>query len=325
MRAMTANKMDVFFTTDVEIWCNSWGNIDGDFPEAFQKYVYGKTDRGDFGLPFLARELREHDLTGVFFVETLFAARFGLEPLEEIVSILKTHGQDIQLHVHPEWADEARKPVIANVEKKRQHLHFYTHEEQSALLKEGRRLLEAAGAEPPVAFRAGSFAMNADTLKAVAESGHKFDCSYNATLFGPSNGVSPELLVAPTLIDQVVEYPMTVFNDGFGMRHVQLTACSYGEIETLLWRALERGDKSFLILCHNFELLDSTKSRRDPFIVRRFEKLCKFLANNRDVFAVRGFGEISQTEHLGQTKELMSSPRWRTVGRYVEQAARRFV
>ena len=322
---MVVNSMDVFFTTDVEIWCNGWKNIDGDFPDAFQRYIYGSTERGDYGLPFLARTLEEHGLTGVFFVESLFATRFGQEPLQEIVSILQAHGQDIQLHVHPEWADEARVPVIANVEKKRQHLHYYSLEEQSALLKEGRRLLEDAGAASPVAFRAGSFAMNSDTLKAVAESGHKIDCSYNATLFGSASGVASELLVSPKRFDGLVEYPMTVFNDGFGLRHVQLTACSYGEIENLLWRALERGDKSFMILCHNFELLDSTKTHRDPVVVQRFEKLCKFLAKNRDVFSVRGFGDVAEADHLGQSNEILLSSRWRTVGRFIEQAARRLV
>lgn len=60
------------------------------------------------------------------------------------------------------------------------------------------------------------------------------------------------LVVEPLEYQGVFEYPLTVFKDGIGsLRHVQLTACSYNEMERLLWQALERERSSFVILSHN--------------------------------------------------------------------------
>jgi hypothetical protein len=38
--------LDVFFTVDVEIWCDGWRNLDARFPDAFRRYVYELTPRG---------------------------------------------------------------------------------------------------------------------------------------------------------------------------------------------------------------------------------------------------------------------------------------
>ena len=106
------------------------------------------------------------------------------------------------------------------------------------MIAAGASLLEKAGATEINAFRAGNFGFNRDTLRALATNGIDFDSSYNATMFGPASGVGSNMVVVePIECEGVFEYPMTVFKDGVGsLRHVQLTACSYGEIERLLWR-----------------------------------------------------------------------------------------
>jgi hypothetical protein len=138
--------LNVFFSVDVEIWCNGWTDIDQKFPNAFRRYVYGTGDGGNFGLPYQLRVLNEHGLRGVFFVEPLFSTRFGAEPLIEIVDLIREAHQEIQLHLHTEWADEARVPLIEASQNKRQHLMHFNLAEQKLLIKVGRNLLEAAGA-----------------------------------------------------------------------------------------------------------------------------------------------------------------------------------
>ncbi len=103
--------IDVFLTVDVEVWCDGWDDIDAKFPSAFQRYIYGPTSRGDYGLPYQLHQLQEHGLTGVFFVEPLFSTRFGLEPLSEIISLVRERGHEIQLHLHTEWVDESNVPL----------------------------------------------------------------------------------------------------------------------------------------------------------------------------------------------------------------------
>ncbi len=316
--------LDVFFSVDVEVWCNEWENLDEEFPDAFRRYVHGRTASGNFGLPYTVQVLREHGLQGVFFVEPLFSTRFGSQPLQEIVGLIREGGQEIQLHLHPEWVDESIEPLLENIDGKRQHLRYYSCTEQEILIAAGKRLIAQAGGGKCAAFRAGSFGFNRDTLAALAVNNIRFDSSYNATLFGLDSGVAPGQVMVDTFeCDGVYEYPMTVFDDGTrSLRHAQLTACSHREMEGLLWQALETGRRSFMILSHNFELLNTTRDRPDEVVVSRFRKLCAFLDRNRDSFNLRGFEGLSPNPATLQPAPL-KSPAWKTVLRVLEQAGRR--
>ncbi|OOG51176.1 polysaccharide deacetylase [Polaromonas sp. C04] len=316
--------LDIFFTVDVEIWCDGWHNIDEKFPGAFRKYIYGPTPKGDFGLPHKIKILKQHGLTGVFFVESLFSTRFGNQPLAEIVGLLNDGLQEVQLHLHTEWADESRQPIFEHLREKRQHLRYFSLEEQTQLIALGKRLVSNAGAKEVNAFRAGSFAFNADTLTALATNHIPFDSSYNASMFGPDSGVMPGVtLVEPIECRGVHEYPMTVFHDGTrSLRHAQLTACSYKELERLLWQALEAGRSSFVLLSHSFELMNLAMNRPDEVVVKRFERLCAFLERNSDCFRVRGFQGLIPKVTQSQPGPLKSPP-WMTGLRMIERAYRR--
>src|SRR5687768_3451671 len=316
--------IDVFLTVDVEVWCDGWDDIDAKLPSAFQRYIYGHTSRGDYGLPYQLHQLQEYGLTGVFFVEPLFSTRFGLEPLSEIISLVRERGHEIQLHLHTEWVDESSVPLLDNITGKKQFLRYFSLEEQTILIRTGMKLIESAGGRNVNAFRAGSFGFNRETLLALATNRITFDSSYNASMFGLDSGVSPEIpLVEPVKCEGVYEYPMTVFDGGTGsLRHVQLTACSSREMEGLLWQALESGRKAFVILSHNFELLNSAMNRPDDIVVARFRKLCAFLDRHRDCFRVRGFRGLTPLPVLTQPAPL-TSPIWRTGLRMLEQGLRR--
>jgi hypothetical protein len=316
--------LDVFFTVDVEIWCDGWVNIDEKFPDAYRKYILGPTAKGHYGLPYQLQVLKDHGMLVTFFVEPLFSTRFGSQPLEEIVGLIRAGGQEVQLHLHTEWVDESLEPLIADISKKRQHLFHYSMEEQVRLIEAGAALLRKAGATEINAFRAGSFGFNIHTLHALAANAIDFDSSYNATMFGPASGVAPNVLVVePIECEGVFEYPLTVFKDGMGsLRHVQLTACSYGEMERLLWQALEERRSSFVILSHNFELLSPSKTRPDEIVVERFRKLCSFLEHNRDSFRTCGFRGLSPRTVSRQPLPLTMTF-GRTAIRMLEQAYRR--
>lgn len=315
--------LDVFLTVDVEIWCDGWQNIDEKFPASYRKYIQGPTPRGDFGLPYQLKVLNDHGLTGVFFVEPLFSARFGAQALADIVGLIEGAGQEVQLHLHTEWVDEATRPLLADVGAKRQHLRYFSRDEQSQLIAQGAAMLHAAGARPVNAFRAGSFAFNRDTLLALAENAIPFDSSYNASMFGPDSGVMPGIrMTEPAACDGVYEYPMTVYDDGTkALRHVQLTSCSFSEIEALLWQALEAGRNAFVLLAHSFELLNPAKDRVDPVVLDRFHKVCAFLDKNRDSFRSTGFHGLAPIASPSQPPPL-ASPLYRTCLRMAQQAYR---
>lgn len=315
--------LDVFFTIDVEVWCGGWDDLDRRFASAFRRYIYGPTRYGNYGLPRHLDLLSSHGLQGVFFVEPLFATRFDPSSLCEIVDLIRRRDHEVQLHLHTEWVDEALRPLLNGVTCKRQYLRQFSLEEQTALITEGKRLLVQAGAPAPAAFRAGSFALNYDTIRALAAAGIRIDSSYNASVLGPDSGLLPGTLVLePILVDEVYEYPITVFQDGMDrLRHAQISACSYGELETVLWQALTEGRKATVLLSHSFELLNKSRTRPDWIAARRLEKLCAFLDRHRDCFRVRGFQHLEPQAVTAQPQPLASSS-WRTIGRFAEQLYR---
>ena len=315
--------LNVFITIDVEIWCDGWDAIDENFPSAFRHYVYGPTNRGDCALPLTLSILRDHDLQASFFVEPLFSLRFGAEPLREIVELIQDAGQEIQLHLHTEWVDEAKVPLFPDVSKKRQFMAYFSLEEQSALVRKGLDLFSDMGVRDIRAFRAGSFGMSRNTFGALSANGIEIDCSYNHCQTFAPDVRRDFVLHQPALIEGIHEYPMSVFEDFPGhFRHAQLGACSYREMERLLWSALEKGFESVVILSYGTELLNHAKTRPDPVAIKRFSKLCAFLHKNRQDFNTCGFGGL-QLRALTKQPPPTTSRGIYTIGRYAEQAWRR--
>lgn len=321
---LVSGMLNVFLTVDVEVWCDGWTDLDGKFPEAFQRYVYGKTADGEYGLRYQTEMLQSHGLKGVFFVEPLFSGRFGLDPLIEIVSLLRERSQEIQLHLHTEWLDEWPRPLLPGPRRKRQFMRDFSREQQQILIGEGAQRLRQAGAPEVNCFRAGSFGFNSDTLDALATCGIAFDSSYNASLFGPDSGVARGVILNDVHHERgVTEVPMTVYDTGTGrLRHAQLGACSSAEIERLLWSAAESGRSSFVLLWHNFELLAPSKRQADPVVVSRLRRLCGFLDRHRDTFRVRGFHGLGDISPASPAAPLRSSV-WCSAWRMTEQLYRR--
>ena len=319
--------MQIYLTFDVEIWCGAWDNLDDRFPASFDRYVYGRSAKGNYALPKTLEILDRHGLKGVFFVEPLFAARFGVEHLATILDLIKAGGHDIELHLHPEWTDEIRPLPFPGAKVKRQHLWQYTREEQMALITLGRNLLAQAGCETVTAFRAGSFACNRDTYSALHQLGIGMDSSLHAVL--PDSGVDlrNELdFFHPQVFEQVCVLPMTVFRDGFGkLRPAQIGACSFAELRGAIESAVNNNTQHFVVLSHNFELLKQGRSEPDALVAARFENLCAFLADQRGRIDV---GTMDQAPaNIGQQPPpaLARASVPATLRRHGEQAVRRFL
>lgn len=316
--------LNVYITVDTETWCGGWNNIDEKFPNAFNNYIYGKTSQGEFGLPFQLKLLQEYNLKGVFFVEPLFSMRFGKSYLEEVVGMILEANQSVELHVHPEWTDESKTVIFPHVKSKREHLKFFTLDEQKELLSIGVELLKDAGCKDVTAFRAGSFGANDDTLRAAQTCGLMYDSSYNFCI--------PECEIdafsdihQPQGFEDIIEVPMTTFIDGMGRRrHTQLTACSFDELKASLLQAYLQKWQSYVFLSHSFELMNLSEAKPDKVIIKRFEKFCAYLSNNEYKFKTRFFNEVDLTPDTNHYHPIKSNfaP---TAVRYYEQMLRRFI
>lgn len=317
--------MKLYLTFDVEIWCDGWDDLDGRFPSSFDRYVYGRSPKGNYALPKTLEILDRHGLKGVFFVEPLFAARFGIERLATVVDLIRGANHDIQLHLHPEWADEIRPLLFAGATKKRQHMSYYSREEQVALIALGRDLMAQVGCDI-TAFRAGSFACSHDTYRALRELGISIDSSLHAVLPYSGEDLRQRLdFFHPLEFEQVRILPMTVFRDGLGqLRPAQLGACGFSELRDAIESAVLNGTEHFVVLSHNFEMLKQGRCEPDMLVVARFERLCAFLASQRgrvDVATVSGQPIVIESKPKPPLAEAGFPA---TVRRYGEQAIRRF-
>jgi hypothetical protein len=248
-----------------------------------------------------------------------------------LVSEIESRGREVQLHIHPEWLAWIEPSPLPG--RTAQNLKELSEDEQATLIGLGLQNLRESGAPDVCAFRAGNYGANFDTLRALARHGVRYDTSYNVCYLDSDCGLrTPQALLQPQELSGVQEIPITFFQDWPGhFRHVQLCACSSQELEHALDQAWRRDWGSFVLVSHSFELLKRRKQPPlpplpDATVVRRFERLCRFLSANRDRFVTRGFRDLDDAS-LGRssTQEPLRSTVRRTAWRVGEQAVRRLL
>jgi hypothetical protein len=321
--------LKVFLTTDTEAWPRSPRWRETHLEEDIHRDIYGKTDQGTFGIGYQMDVLDAHGLKGIFLVESLFSCEVGLEPLHQIVQDIQRRGHEVQLHLHSEWLAWMTSSLLPG--RTGQHIRHFSEDEQAVLLGKGLANLRECGAENVCAFRAGNYGANLDTLRALARCKVTIDTSHNSCYLRTACDMpTAEPLLQPRELFGVLEVPVSFFRDWPGhYRHAQLCACSAAELEGVLIQAWLSGWQAFTIVSHSFELTTRRKHpklppRPDRFVLRRFTRLCRFLAENRDKFHTAGFCDIDDPfiPQSGPTRSLSSSV-WRTARRFVEQALRR--
>lgn len=316
---------NVFVTVDVETWPPGWEADDQAMTDAFKRYIHGVGNPRDHGLPYQLKVFAEHGLKAVFFVEPLFASVIGRAALEDVVGLIREAGQDVQLHLHPEWLGRAGDPELPG--PRRLAMSELTLDEQTRLMVLGQRWLTEAGAEGVTAFRAGSFGANRDTLGAVAGAGMQVDSSQSrAGPYVPLDASLPDDL--STTCEGVFELPLTSFRDAFGRtRPFQIGSSSTQEMKAVLRGCLAGGRTTAVILSHSAELLDGGRQRADRLVVRRFRALCRFLERNAGTLPTCHMGDVPRLGDGNATAapaSELSAPVAASAWRMAEQALRRW-
>jgi hypothetical protein len=111
-----------------------------------------------------------HGIKAVFFVDPMPALVWGTAAIEDVVGPIVVRGHDVQLHIHTEWLELAGDANPLGM-RTGMNIKDFGVEEQCVLLDYARGVLIAAGAPGPVAFRAGNYGANDDTLRALAQLG----------------------------------------------------------------------------------------------------------------------------------------------------------
>ncbi|MEH3041396.1 MAG: polysaccharide deacetylase family protein [Sphingomonas paucimobilis] len=303
----------VFLTIDTELM---WRHHAADLPES--TVVARSMEPAGVGVTWQLERLRAHGLKACFFVDPLPARLYGRAAIAPTVEAILAAGQEVQLHLHPNWVGAAvgdRGQAHGAFE-----LVDLSRQEQQDLLAEARDLLRACGAPDPVAFRAGSYSANDTTIDALATLGFAYDSSHNGAHHPwPSViGLSPGL-IAPVAHRGLTELPVTtIAMPGGGRRHFQICALSAAEMRAALDHAARHDHAAVTIVSHGFELANRQGTRANGVHVRRFEALCRTLAARADALPTLHFRDRPALR-LGQDDRPLPASALRTRWRQVEQ------
>ncbi len=271
-----------------------------------------------WGVAWQMDRLDAHALTGVFFIDPMPALVYGIDVIARIVQPIVARGHDVQLHLHPEWLAWANVQPVSD--RRGQSIGDFGFDDQVTLIALARRTLIEAGAAPPVAFRAGNYGANDDTLRALAQIGFIWDASFNPTYLGdPCNIALPVDQVDPVARLGITEIPVAAIEDRPGhLRHVQICALSATEMAAALDHAANTARPAFGIVTHSFEMMSRDRKRPNRSVIARYEAMCAAIARN-PVLETSGFAGLTLGTATTPPSRL-APDRWRTGQRMIEQA-----
>jgi len=282
--------------------------------------IWGQAQGRAYGIGWQMDELERHGLKGVFFVDPMPALVHGIDFLKPIVAAIAGRGHEVQLHIHSEWLRWAPSSPIGG--RQGRNIGDFHLDDQRALLRLGKDLLEEAGAPPITAFRAGNFGADDDTLRALAALGIAWDSSvnpayhrYGCRISGARDQVGPShrFGVSEVPVSGIVDRPG-------GFRPAQICAMSAREMRMGLRHAARERHPAFVVVTHSFEMLSRDRQRPNHAVMRRFTALCRQASEMADV-RVCGFRDLPPTLAIDPIPLPTRVPpsRMRTAGRMAQQ------
>ena len=252
--------------------------------ENFARSVACATPDGPAGITHKLKLFERHGINAVFFVDPMPALVWGVAAIEDVVAPILEAGQDVQLHCHTEWLGIAGDKNPLHSKRIGRNLFEFPRDDQHQILEYARDTLIAAGAPTPVAFRAGNYGANDDTLRVLRQLGIRYDSSHCPALpddcaisLGPDDR-------DPLYHAGLLEVPIgSIGTFGGGQRHAQITALTLGEMLSAIRHARDTGRADFTLVTHSFELINRHKQAVNHIVRRRFEGLCRSLETMKGV------------------------------------------
>ena len=306
------SKVNVFITVDTE------HSIGGAFqnpnlkPVGNEKRVFGRIGDTAYGIPLIMDIADSCRLPVTFFVEVLNKHYFGEDESRKVCRYIIERGHDVQLHLHPNYLNFTR----SDPEKLyfNDNIYCYDLGKQLELIDEGKKLLIKYEASIPIAFRAGNFAADNNTLIVVKENGFLIDSSYNNCYLGNYCRIDNLEINDAFMVEDILEFPVTNFQEFSSLRQkrtrpLDINGTSFAEIRAVLNYAKKYGSRNITIILHSFSFIkayDAQYNKMKPRfrVIRRFEKLCRFLSENSQTFMVATFGSLDKQE----LEKMCSSP-----------------
>jgi hypothetical protein len=293
-------KPGVFITCDVECGMGgAWGNPSLK-PVTPVRGVWGEYGPRKLGLPWILEILEQHGLAATFFVEAFMEDQGYPDEGERVCQYLLDHGQDVQLHIHPNHKHYGLK--------QRGHVAPFTDfiadlspAEQLALFHEGSDRIRQWTGQRPIAFRAGNMGASEESLRQLESAGILIDSSYTFPYAGRQCRFSAdELYNGSKWYGGVLEMALSGFRQPLAAemgrsKPLDLMGISFEECRDAIRLICGAGADAVMIL-HSFSLFKVRNvqydgGRANRIVARRFRRLCQWLAAGQ--LPVYTFGELA--------------------------------
>jgi len=295
-------KTDVCLTFDVEF------TIGGAFSDPLNKQpvgersVFCEVDGKSQGLGFILDTLSTHSLTATFFVEALNFHYFGDSPMSDIAKTILAAGHDVQLHLHPCWrhfrinnwqTQLSSVPPNDSMAKR-------SAEDIREIIQEGIQAFARWGITKPLAIRTGGLEVDKTVYHVMQEFEVPLASNIGVAISPPGDHdlhfCSGRHSVAGVLETPVLSYCDLSFRQKKHLKSLTITGSSWNETRHLLNNARRKNISPVVILSHPSEFVKHddvqyTQLAPNRLNQSRFEKLCRFLNQNRDDFNVLTFTE----------------------------------
>ena len=237
----------------------------------------GRIGGQEFGVSKLAELCQRHGVRATFFVDVCNVQGERERLMRETGLRLREAGHDLQLHTHPEWAHDPRRSLMSE----------YERDEQTDILVQSRARFERWFGVSPVAYRAGDWSANDNTLAALRAAAIPVDSSL---FFGwpPCELTNPEgASNRPRRCGEVLELPPTIFRNrgpGCAYRLLSTDGQPYGEVAAVV-RQLTAGRSPVLVsVYHSFSFLGWNRRRTRYWVERnemhKFERFVETIARD---------------------------------------------
>lgn len=269
---MTENKSSFCITVDTETFLANGKLL------PFEDNIYGRFMGDEFGVGKIMDICDRYGAKATFFVDVYMHYSYGEKPIAELCEYIAKRGHDVQLHAHTGWLPNSCSSFIS----------AFSTERQAEIIFEGKKLINKWIGKEPIAFRAGAYAANLCTIKALEINEFIIDSSYFP--LNRNCQLNKELNNCPSnsifLIGKIYEIPVTTYWLIYFFRKnskIDINACSLIELKKVIPAFVEYGFQYTILFLHSFSFIkwnrNFLKYTPDYKTLKKFNTVMELITN----------------------------------------------